>query len=124
MEVQRESVTIGIVGTGLIGASIGLASRAAGCQVVGWDPSADALATALERGALDRCAVSLDSLVDSVDLVVLPAPPSSVESVLRRVLERAGPSVSVTDVTSTKSHLIGLAREYPRYVPGHPMAGS
>ncbi len=124
MEVQRESVTLGIVGTGLIGASIGLASRAAGCRVVGWDPSADALATALERGALDRCAVSLDSLVDSVDLVVVAGPPSSVAPTLRTVLSQAGPDIWVTDVTSTKSHLVPLANAHPNFVPGHPMAGS
>lgn len=124
LEIDFRERTLGIIGTGLIGASIGLASRAAGWSVSGWDPSADALSVAVARGAVGHAAESLDSLVDSVDLVVVASPPSSVESVLRRVLERAGPSISVTDVTSTKSHLIGLAREYPCYVPGHPMAGS
>ena len=42
-----------IVGTGLIGASIGLAARAAGAGVVGVDPDGEALSVALERGAVD-----------------------------------------------------------------------
>ena len=45
---------LAIVGTGLIGASVGLAARAAGVErVAGWDPDAAHLATAAERGAVE-----------------------------------------------------------------------
>ena len=45
---------LAIVGTGLIGASVGLAARRAGIEhVTGWDPDAAHLATAAERGAVD-----------------------------------------------------------------------
>src|SRR2546421_328996 len=47
--------TLAVVGTGLIGASVGLAAREAGVDNVrGWDVDPDALATAAERGALPR----------------------------------------------------------------------
>ena len=50
MPVER----LGIVGTGLIGASIGLAAREAGVgEVRGWDIDRDALASASGRGAVD-----------------------------------------------------------------------
>jgi len=122
MDLRRR--TVGIVGTGLIGAGIGLAARGAGCRVVGWDPSHTALATAFERGALDHCAESLEDLLTCVGLVVVAGPPSTVTDTLRAVLSEVGSDIWVTDVTSTKSHLVALAKLYSNYVPGHPMAGS
>jgi prephenate dehydrogenase len=44
----------GIIGTGLIGGSIGLGLRTAGWAVAGWDPDPAALAQALAAGALDE----------------------------------------------------------------------
>ena len=43
-----------VVGTGLIGASIGLAARAAGHAVAGADADEAALSIARERGAVDE----------------------------------------------------------------------
>ena len=43
-----------MLGTGLIGASIGIALRRLGWSVVGWDPDAAALRTAAAVGALDE----------------------------------------------------------------------
>ena len=48
MVVQR----LAIVGTGLIGASLGLAARARGIVVRGWDPDPEALESAADRGAV------------------------------------------------------------------------
>ena len=46
---------LAIVGTGLIGASLGLAARRAGAEhVAGWDVDPDALEVAAERGAVSR----------------------------------------------------------------------
>ena len=45
---------LAIVGTGLIGASVGLAAREAGvASVRGWDLDSEALGIAAERGAVD-----------------------------------------------------------------------
>src|ERR671931_448353 len=60
--------TLAVVGTGLIGASVGLAARAAGVdEVRGWDVDPDALGTAAERGAVDAAA-SLDEAVADAEL--------------------------------------------------------
>src|SRR5439155_187642 len=70
MPVER----LAIVGTGLIGASVGLAAREAGVgEVRGWDVDPDALATASERGAVDAGG-SLDEAVSGAALVVVAAP--------------------------------------------------
>ena len=45
---------VALVGTGLIGASVGLAAKKAGAEVVGFDPDEDALAGASEKGAIDE----------------------------------------------------------------------
>src|SRR5207248_2576145 len=63
-----------IVGTRLIGASVGLAAREAGVgEVQGWDVNPDALAAAAERGAVDA-AGSLGDAVSRASLVVVAAP--------------------------------------------------
>ncbi|MDQ1499989.1 MAG: prephenate dehydrogenase, partial [Actinomycetota bacterium] len=51
--------TVAVVGTGLIGGSLGLALRRAGLRVQGYDADAARLARALERGAVDAAAGSL-----------------------------------------------------------------
>src|SRR2546428_11157580 len=73
--------TVGIVGVGLIGATIGLAlrQRAVAGQVVGVDIDAQAIAAAREIGALDAGGSDLDALRPA-DLVVVAVPPDDVVS--------------------------------------------
>ena len=83
---------LAIVGTGLIGASVGLAARATGIEDVrGWDVDPDALAVAAERGAVTP-AGSLEEAVADAELAIVAAPvaavPAQVASVLAR--ERGG----------------------------------
>ena len=47
------STRVAVVGTGLMGASVGLGARAAGLEVRGWDSDPANLAAAAERGAVD-----------------------------------------------------------------------
>ena len=62
-----------VVGTGLIGASVGLAAKRAGVRVAGWDPDPGALAVAAERGAVDDPAASLEAALSEADLAVIAA---------------------------------------------------
>ena len=67
--------SLAIVGTGLIGASVGLAAKRAGVErVSGWDPDAAALAVASERGAVDVKAGSLAEALEEAELAVVAAP--------------------------------------------------
>lgn len=107
-----------IIGTGLIGASIGLALHEQGWATRGWDPSAEAIAVAAERGAVEP-ADSIREAAKGADLLILAGP-------LSANLETLGALRTdslVTDVTSVKQPLIARAPAQMRFVGGHPMAG-
>ena len=107
-----------IIGTGLIGASIGLALREQGWETKGWDPSSEAIALAAERGAVDP-ADSIQDAIESADLVILAGPLSANLATLADLMTDA----LVTDVTSVKQPMIEGAPPHLRFVGGHPMAG-
>ncbi len=108
---------IGIVGTGLIGASIGLGLRRAGWETLGWDPDSATLATAVARGAVDAVA-DRSALLTGCDVVVLAGPPGAVEAAVGE-META---TLVVDVASVKAPILAASR-LPRFVGTHPMAG-
>src|ERR687886_2887784 len=63
---------LAIVGTGLIGASVGLAAKRAGVEsVAGFDPDPGALAVARERGAVDEAPEELAAALDGAELAVV-----------------------------------------------------
>jgi prephenate dehydrogenase len=106
----------GLVGTGLIGGSIGMALRRQGWHVAGVDLDPDRAARALELGALDE--VGRDP---HADLTFVATPVGAVADLSRAVLE-SGPGV-VTDVGSVKGPIVRAVND-ARFVGGHPMAGS
>ena len=108
-----------IVGVGLIGGSIGLALRADGWQVVGVDRDEQRLADAVARGAIDRTAL-VDEL-PACDLAVVATPGDATVGMVERLL--AAGAGAVTDVGSVKVEIADRITD-PRFVPGHPMAGS
>jgi len=105
-----------IVGTGLIGGSIGLALRARGWHVSGVDRDGAMAARALELGALD--AVGPDP---EADLTVVATPVGAIAGAVGEALSST--RGLVTDVGSVKGPFLALMDD-PRYVGGHPMAGS
>ena len=116
---------IAIVGTGLIGASIGLAAKRAGIRtVVGWDADRDALAVAGDREAVDVRAPSLRDAVSDVELAVVATPVSTLAATVGDVLSATGERCTVTDVGSTKATVCGAAGDRARFVGGHPVCGS
>ena len=110
---------VALIGTGLIGASIGLGLSEHGLVVTGWDPSNDALDVARERGAINRKAISIQAAIEDADLVVLAAPPASVIELLGRIETDA----LVFDVAAVKATVVKAASHLPRFVGTHPMAG-
>lgn len=105
-----------VVGTGLIGGSIGLALRSRGWHVTGTDADPGAAARALELGALDRVGVDED-----VELTFVATPVGAVPAAAKEALSSSrGP---VTDVGSVKGSILDTVTD-PRFVGGHPMAGS
>ena len=112
-----------IVGTGLLGTSIGLALRRAGVEVLLADESPDHLRTASGLGAGRPATAD-----DQPQLVVVAVPPDHLGTVIRRALElTAAYGAVVTDVGSVKSRPLAAVADVEgveRYVGGHPMAGS
>ena len=106
---------IAIVGTGLVGSSVGLAARRAGLQAVGFDADASVLAEAVRRGA-----VTDGGALSDAELIVVAVPVSAAPAAVREALA-AAPDAVVTDVASTKRALAAI--DDPRFVPGHPIAG-
>jgi prephenate dehydrogenase len=113
------SRTLGIIGVGLIGGSVGLAAREADWQVVGVDRQ-DILEKAVERGAIDRASTLKEAR--GADLVVLAAPISKVTGLVAQI---SPTDALVTDVASAKGVIVAEAeRQSLRFVGGHPMSGS
>ena len=109
----------GIIGTGLIGGSLGLALRKLGWHVTGSDLDAARAERSLELWALD--AVGEDA---SAELTFVATPAGAVAAQARRVLDAAGERGGiVTDVAGVKAAIVA-AVDHPRFVGGHPMAGS
>jgi prephenate dehydrogenase len=98
-----------IVGTGLIGGSIGLALRAGGFtgSMVGIDSSEAELARAVAMGAVDS--VGNDAALLGADLIVLAVPVMGILDWMHRLGPLLGPHQMVTDVGSTKHRIAAVA---------------
>jgi prephenate dehydrogenase len=127
MTIER----IAILGTGLIGASAGMALRAHGFAGVlaGWDPKPEEAAAALRVGAIDEIATDAVTLAKSSDVIVLAGPVLTMLDWLERLAPVLGQHQLVTDVGSVKGTLCQQAAghyngpEQAGFLPGHPMAG-
>lgn len=118
---SRVNHHVHIIGTGLLGASIGLGLREHGTEVTLEDISPTALDLAIDYGAGRRLTPD-----DKPALVIIATPPDVVGEVIAQALERF-PEAYVTDVTSVKlapyRQLLDRGINLDRYVGSHPMAG-
>jgi prephenate dehydrogenase len=121
---------ITIIGTGLIGGSLGLSLRKkkfAG-RIVGCDREGT-LEKARMRGAIDSGSANPGDAVHGSQVVVLATPVLAICD----LIERVGPGLSakalLTDVGSTKATVVEQASKVfgknagKRFLAGHPMAG-
>ncbi|MYG93217.1 MAG: prephenate dehydrogenase/arogenate dehydrogenase family protein, partial [Acidimicrobiia bacterium] len=111
--------SVSVVGTGLIGASIGIGLSVAGWEVCGWDTNPEHLAQAAFVGAVSKQAESLDEAVEGAELVILASSPKATISMLTELRTDA----LVTDVAGIKQPVVEAASGLARFVGGHPMAG-
>src|SRR5687768_1394730 len=101
-----------LVGTGLIGGSVGLALRKQGWHVTGRDRDEARAARALELGALDE--IGTDT---AAELTFVATPVGTVAAEAKQALAHGG---IVTDVGSVKGSIVSEV-DHARFVGGHPM---
>lgn len=123
--------SVAILGTGLIGASVGLALRGQGFSgsITGWDRSPSEAEIARERGAIDSVADDPLAAAAHSDCIVLATPVFGVLEWIDRLAPVLRSGQLVTDVGSTKQAICARAAEAfsspdaAYFLPGHPMAG-
>ena len=122
---------LAIIGTGLIGASIGLGLKATegteSIEIVGFDTSREREREAERRDAIDRRASSLGSAVQGAALVVISTPVLATREVMEEIASALPVGAIVTDTCSTKTQVLHWAEELlpdsVNFVGSHPMAG-
>ena len=120
-----------IVGTGLIGSSIGLALKEGGFggTIDGWDGDAGELATSLRMGAIDQALASREEVpATRADVVVLATPVLAILDWMQRLAPHLADTQLVTDAGSTKLQIATLAgQQYnqarPCALPARPPDG-
>ncbi len=120
--VDEQGLTVAVIGTGFIGASIakGLLESGFATQIVGEDIDSSALQQASITRRLD---LAQDAQV--VDIWVLAVPPDSVGPWLERIAALAQPGAVITDTTSVKESIYACIPDglRSRFVGGHPLIG-
>jgi len=122
---------ITILGTGLLGTSVGLALRAAGFtgHIAGWSRTKEQVHVALHMGAIDAVADDPIAAARESEVVVLSMPIFATLDFMAQLSGRLTPDHLVTDVGSTKRLISESAAQLynkpncPAFLPGHPMAG-
>ena len=104
-----------VVGAGLMGGSVAMALRTLGWHVSGVDTKEGAVARGIELGAFD--AAGPDA---TAELTFICTPVLSVAALVESALADGG---IVTDIGSVKHPIVSLINN-PRFIGGHPMAGS
>jgi prephenate dehydrogenase len=121
---------ITIIGTGLIGGSLGLALKKSGFRgkIIGCD-SAAVLSRAKRIRAIDRDVADPVAASQGSDVVVLATPVGAIIELIERLAPHLSPNALLTDVGSTKAEIVSRAGKAfgkdaaRRFLAGHPMAG-
>lgn len=121
---------ITIIGTGLIGTSLGLALRQSSLRdltVVGTDAAHQARSGAQRRQAFDRVENRLGNAIDDADIIMLATPVMAMRELMEGIAPYLPEGCVVTDVGSTKGQVLewadALLPATVDFVGGHPMAG-
>jgi len=122
---------LAVIGVGLIGSSLSLALRKSGAvgRVSGFGRNRGNLEKGVELGVLDEFGASIAQTVADADMVVVAVPLGAMQSVFAELKDSVSSTAVITDVGSSKASVVEAARAklgdlLPRFVPGHPIAGT
>jgi prephenate dehydrogenase len=118
---------ITIIGTGLIGTSIGLALKASNVQaeIVGHDREPGRAGEARKAGALDRSDWNLPSSLEGAGLVIVATPVAAMERLFSQIAEFLQPGCVVVDTAPLKQPVLSWAKasfgDRAFLIGGHPI---
>ena len=121
---------IAIIGMGLIGTSIALASRRADLATVlaGYDADPTAMVDVASLQLVDEVASSAVEAVADADLVIMAVPVGAVGAVAETIVPHMKPRAVLTDTGSTKRSVLRDVAPYLNekiiWLPSHPLAGT
>ncbi len=125
--------TITIIGTGLIGASLGLAIKKVGIknvEIVGTDLERYRANKAKSMKAVDRVENNMIAAVSDASMVFIATPVMAIKDVMEHIgprLRRSDDRTIVSDTGGTKAEVLQWAKEFlpshVDFVGGHPLAG-
>ncbi|MEK9825676.1 MAG: prephenate dehydrogenase/arogenate dehydrogenase family protein [Methylotenera sp.] len=120
-----------IFGVGLIGGSVALALKKAGCtaQIIGVGRSEESLQAALDLGVIDVASTDIVQAVSDADLILIATPVAQTSAILSAIKPHLSTDTIITDAGSTKSDVLAyanlvLAERAKQFVGGHPIAGA
>jgi prephenate dehydrogenase len=124
-----------IIGTGLIGGSIGLALKERGLasSVIGVGHRKASINKALKLKAIDKGTTKTEEAVKQADIVILATSVSLIPDLAKKIIPLMKKSAILTDVGSTKGYIVSQINKEiksrqdelkPDFIGGHPLAGS
>jgi len=106
--------TVAILGTGLIGTSLGLALRASThgkrLRIIGWDARPSNARAALKRHGITEIAASMEEAVRDADVVIIATPLDAALELAPRVIVAAAKGALIVDVAPVKGPMLRAAR--------------
>lgn len=120
---------VAIIGLGLIGGSIGLATQAylPDVRTTGYDSNPDTRARARERGLVHDVNETAAEAVQNADLVIFCIPPGAIGDAAAKIADAIPADALVSDVGSSKGAITkALNHALPNHtvIPAHPVAGT
>ncbi len=124
-----------IIGTGLIGGSIGLALKERGLAstVIGVGKRKSSINKALKLNAIDEGATKTEEAVNQADIIILATSVNLIPDLAKKIIPLMKKSAILTDVGSTKDYIVSQVNNEiknrqdgckPNFIGAHPLAGS
>jgi arogenate dehydrogenase (NADP+) len=114
---------IGIVGLGLIGASLAGDLHQLGHQVQGVSRQQSTCEIAVAQGLVDRASTNISTLA-TCKIIIICTPIDKILTTIELLAPHLSPATIITDAGSVKESIVAPATQiWPNFVGGHPMAG-
>lgn len=121
---------VAIIGTGLIGGSLGMAIKSLPepLQVLGFSRSYKNTKQAVKKKAIDVACPDIESCVQDADIIFIATPVSKIVEIAKEISPLVKKGAIISDVGSTKSSIVRTIEEFMpddiNFIGGHPVTGS